>query len=55
MPAASRAFASGRTVLDEIQIDPNSDISLRRQLVNQFIVQIAAGRLKGGQNNELID
>jgi DNA-binding transcriptional regulator YhcF (GntR family) len=50
MPTASRAFASGRTVLDEIQIDPNSDISLRRQLVNQFIVQIAAGRLKGGQS-----
>jgi DNA-binding transcriptional regulator YhcF (GntR family) len=49
MPTAARAFAGRRAVLDDIQIDPISDVSLRRQLVNQFIVQIAAGRLQAGE------
>jgi len=35
--------------MDDIQIDPSSEIPLRRQLVNQFIVQIASGRLKPGE------
>src|SRR5258706_4141112 len=48
MPAQPPKFGSRRTVWDDIQIDPDSDIPLRRQLVNQFIVQIAAGRLGPG-------
>ena len=49
MPALPHTLGSRRTGSDYIQIDPKSDIPLRRQLVNQFIVQIAAGRLEPGE------
>ncbi len=49
MPALPHTLGSRRTGSDYIQIDPKSDIPLRRQLVNQFIVQIAAGSLEPGE------
>src|SRR5438093_11038899 len=49
MPALPHTLGSRRTDSDYIQIDPTSDIPLRRQLVNQFIVQIAACRLEPGE------